>query len=79
MTGPGKNVLTRGGVFTSNIQVAVRSVREFVKKTTGKEPSNDILAKSLKSSFILSEIKNQIEWQRKGAKNVNETDDDLLT
>ena len=79
MTGPGKNVLTRGGVFTSNIQTAVRSVRKFVKKTIGKEPSNDILAKSLKSSFILSEIKNQIEWQRKGAKITNETDDDLLT
>jgi hypothetical protein len=79
MTGPGKNVLTKGGVFTSNIQAAVRSVRKFVKKTIGKEPSNDILAKSLKSSFILSEIKNQIEWQRKGAKNANETDDDLLT
>ena len=26
MTGPGKNVLTKGGVFTSNIQAAVRSV-----------------------------------------------------
>ena len=79
MTGPGKNVLTKGGVFTNNIQAAVRSVREFVKKTIGKEPSNDILAKSLKSSFILSEIKNQIEWQRKSAQNANETDDELLT
>jgi hypothetical protein len=79
MTGPGKNVLTKGGVFTSNIQAALLSVRKFVKKTIGKEPSNDILAKSLKSSFILSEMKNQIEWQRKGAKNANETDDDLLT
>jgi hypothetical protein len=79
MTGPGKNVLTKGGVFTSNIQTALHSVRKFVKKTIGKEPSNDILAKSLKSSFILSEMKNQIEWQRKGAKNTKETDDDLLT
>ncbi len=79
MTGPGKNVLTRGGVFTSDIQTAMSSVREFVKKTIGKVPSNDILAKSLKSSFILSEIKNQIEWQRKGAQNTNESDDDLLT
>ena len=79
MTGPGKNVLTKGGVFTSNIQAALRSVRKFVKKTIGIEPSNDILAKSLKSSFILSEMKNQIEWQRKGAKNKKETDNDLLT
>lgn len=79
MTGPGKNVLTRGGVFTSDIQAAVRSVREFVKKTIGKEPTDDILAKSLKSSFILSEIKNQIEWQRKSAQNASEINDDLLT
>ena len=79
MSGPGKNVLTRGGVFTSDIQAALRSVREFVKKSIGAEPSNDILARSLKSSFILSEIKNQIEWQRKKAQKVNGTDDDLLT
>ena len=78
MTGPGKNVLTRGGVFTSNIQAAIQSAREFIKKTMGVEPSNDILAKSLKSSFILSEIKNQIEWQRKNAQNANGNDDELL-
>ena len=79
MTGPGKNVLARAGVFTSNIQAAIQSVREFIKKSTELEPSNDILARSLKSSFILSEIKNQIEWQRKNAKNANGNDDELLT
>jgi hypothetical protein len=79
MAGPGKNVLTRGGVFTSNIQAAIQSAREFVKKTMGVEPSDDILAKSLKSSFILSEIKNQIEWQRKNAQNDDGIDDELLT
>ena len=79
MTGPGKNVLARAGVFTSNIQAAIQSVREFIKKSTELEPSNDILARSLKSSFILSEIKNQIEWQRKNAKNENGNDDELLT
>ena len=79
MTGPGKNVLARAGVFTSNIQVAIQSVREFIKKSTGLEPSNDILARSLESSFILSEIKNQIEWQRKNAQNSNGNDDELLT
>ena len=79
MTGPGKNVLARAGVFTSNIQVAIQSAREFIKKTVGVEPSNDILARSLKSSFILSEIKNQIEWQRKNARTANGLDDDLLT
>ena len=79
MTGPGKNVLTRGGVYTSNIQAAIQSAREFIKKAIGVEPSNDILAKSLKSSFILSEIKNQIECQRKNAQNANRIDDELLT
>ena len=79
MTGPGKNVLPRAGVFTSNIQAAIQSAREFIKKAIGVEPSNDILAKSLKSSFILSEIKNQIEWQRKNAQNSNGIDAELLT
>ena len=78
MSGPGKNVLPRAGVFTSNIQAAIQSARQFIKKAIGVEPSNDILAKSLKSSFILSEIKNQIEWQRNNAKKINETDDELL-
>ncbi len=68
MTGPSKNVLARVGIFSSNIQAAVQSTREFIKKTIGVDPSDEILAKSLKSSFILSEIKNQIEWQRKKTK-----------
>jgi hypothetical protein len=79
MSGPGKNVLPRAGVFTRNIQAAIQSARQFIKKAIGVEPSNDILAKSLKSSFILSEIKNQIEWQRKNAQNSNGIDAELLT
>lgn len=79
MTGPGKNVLSKAGVFTSNIQTAIHSARGFIKKTIGVEPSNEILAKSLKSSFILSEITNQIEWQRKKAQNADGIDDELLT
>ena len=79
MTGPGNNVLPRAGVFTSNIQAAIQSAREFIKKAIVVEPSNDILAKSLKSSFILSEKKNQIECQRKNAQNPNGIDDELLT
>lgn len=80
LKGPGKNVLARAGVFTGKINTAIQSVREFIKKSIGVVPSDDILAKSLKSSFILSEIKNQIEWQRKQAKkNIATDDDDLLT
>ena len=77
LSGPGKNVLARAGVFTSNIHMAIQSARKFIKKTIGVEPSNDILARSLKSSFILSEIKNQIEWQRKNAKDTDGMDDEF--
>ena len=69
MTGPKNNVLAGAGFFHLIIKEAVQDVRDFVKKTIGVEPSNAILAKSLKSSFILSEVKNQIEWQRKNARN----------
>ena len=79
LKGPGKNVLARAGVFTGNIDMAIQSAREFIKKSSGVVPSDDILSRSLKSSFILSEIKNQIEWQRKNAQNANGIDDELLT
>ena len=79
MTGPGKNFLTSAGYFHSCIHEAVQAVRDFVKKTTGQAPNDEILAKSLKSSFILSEIKNQIEWQRKNAQQENGSEDELLT
>ena len=78
LKGPGKNVLARAGVFTGNIDRAIQSAREFIKKSCGVLPSDDILSRSLKSSFILSEIKNQIEWQRNNAKKINQTDDELL-
>ena len=79
LAGPGKNVLARAGVFSGKINSSIQSARKFIKKANGVEPSNEILAKSLKSSFILSEIKNQIEWQRKNAKKADDIDDDLLT
>ena len=79
MTGPGKNVLAKAGVFSGDIQAAILSARRFIKKSIGVEPSNEILAMSLKSSFILSEIKNQIVWQRKKAQNADGIGDELLT
>jgi len=68
MTGPGKNALAGAGVFRRSIPEAIQVTRDFVIKTIGVDPSHDIIAKSLESSFILSEIKNQIDWQRKNAK-----------
>lgn len=66
-SGPGKNVLARAGLFQKSILDAIQTTNDFMLKNIGSEPSDEILSKSLKSSFILSEIKNQIDWQRKNA------------
>ena len=71
-TGPGKNVLARAGLFQKSILDAIQTTNDFMIKNIGTEPSADILSKSLTSSFILSEIKNQIDWQRKEARKAEE-------
>jgi hypothetical protein len=76
LAGPVHNMLARAGVFKKCILEAIEATRDHMKKTIGKEPSLDIIAKSLKSSFILSEIKNQIEWQRKEAKKTKDPKED---
>ena len=68
MVGPPKNSLVRVGLFYPNIQEAIGAARRFVKDSSGQEPSETEIALSLKSTFILSEIKNQIDWQRNGRK-----------
>ena len=62
--GPSKNSLARVGLFYKNVHDAIATVRRFVKDATGEEPSATEIAQSLKSTFIISEIKNQIDWQR---------------
>ena len=64
---PGQNILARAGVFHRSIKEAIDGTRQYMKKTTGADPDDKIIARSLKSSFILSEIKNQFEYQRKHA------------
>jgi len=64
-SGPGQNVLARAGVFHKSIQEAIEAIRQYMQKATGTAPGDDIIAASLKSSFILSEIKNQMDYQRK--------------
>ena len=66
-TGPGRNFLAGAGIFHRCIKEAIDSTRQYMHKTIGAVPSNDIIAKSLKSGFILSEIKNQFDYQRKGS------------
>ena len=64
-TGPGRNVLARSGIFHRSIKEAIDGIRQYMQKTIGADPNYDIIAKSLKSSFILSEIKNQFDYHRK--------------
>ena len=71
MDGPAKNSLIRAGLFDEEIQAAIQSARNFVKKSSGVAPSEAEIASSLKSSFILSDIKNQIDWQRQDARSAN--------
>ncbi|MGD9056777.1 MAG: hypothetical protein PVJ41_13205 [Desulfobacterales bacterium] len=64
MAGPSKNNWVRAGLFDENIKDALTAVQRFVKDSGAAEPTKAEIALSLKSSFILSEIKNQIDWQR---------------
>ena len=51
LAGPANNMLARAGVFKKCILEAIAATQDHMKKTIGKEPSLDIIAKSLKSSF----------------------------
>jgi hypothetical protein len=73
IAGPAKNSLARAGLFYESIHDALITVQRFVKDSGAVEPTEAEIALSLKSSFILSEIKNQIEWQRNDQKNSNYT------
>ena len=64
LAGPAKNTLVRVGLFYQNMQDAISAVRRFVKDASGDEPSEAEIVQSLMSTFIISEIKNQIDWQR---------------
>lgn len=63
--GSTKISFAKAGLFSECVQEAIQTTADFVKNATGEEASPKEIAESLKSSFILSEIKNQIDWQRK--------------
>ena len=65
------NNFIRAGLFYESIQIAIQTTRDFVKTSSGVAPSEAEIASSLKSSFILSDIKNQIDWQRQDARSAN--------
>jgi hypothetical protein len=73
MVGPPKNSLVKVGLFYEDMQTAIKTAQDFVKKSSGDEPSEEEIALSLKCDFILSEIKNQIAWQRQSSKKTKET------
>ena len=64
----GQNILARAGVFHRSMKVAIDGIRQHVQNTMGTDPDDDVIGKSLKSSFILSEITNQLDYQRKQTK-----------
>ena len=72
MAGPSKNSLVRVGLFYEDMQIAIKTAQNFVKKSSGAEPSEEEIALSIKCNFILSEIKNQIDWQRQGPNKGNQ-------
>lgn len=59
--------LAKAGLFSECIQEGIQTTSDFVKKITGESATDEEIAESLKSSFILSEIKNEINHQRKNA------------
>jgi hypothetical protein len=67
-----KSNLSKAGLFPPCILEGIETTSDFVKKTTGQKASSKEIAISLTSSFILSEIRNQIDWQRKNPEKANQ-------
>lgn len=58
------NSLARAGYFIRPIADAIGEIRRHAQAMLGSAPSDESIALSLRSSFILSEIKNQIVHSR---------------
>jgi hypothetical protein len=58
------NCLARAGLFIQPIADAISGIRKHAGAMLGVAPSDASIALSLRSSFILSEIKNQIVYAR---------------
>ena len=65
MSGPPKNSLARAGLFSRPIAEGIARIRKHAETMLGAAPSDEDIARSLKSTFILSELKNQIVHARK--------------
>lgn len=62
--GPPKNTLARAGLFSPAIAEGIARMRKHAETMLGEPPSDEDIALSLKSTFILSELKNQIVHAR---------------
>jgi len=58
------NCLARAGFFIRPIADAIAEIRRHAQALHGTAPSDESIALSLRSSFILSELKNQIVHSR---------------
>jgi hypothetical protein len=65
---PARNALARAGFFIRPLAESLVLIRRHAKSVLGSSPSNDEVARSLRSSFIVSELKNQIVHARKASK-----------
>ena len=69
--GPPLNNLARAGLFIGPVGEAIDQIRTYASRAVGLDVSDGEVASSLRSSFILSEIVNQINWIRKDGKASN--------
>jgi hypothetical protein len=65
---PAKNTLARAGFFIRPVAEGLVLIRRHATSVLGSPPSDEEIARSLRSSFIQSELKNQIVHARRSAK-----------
>jgi len=65
---PARNTLARAGFFIRPVAEGLVAIRRHATSVLGAPPSDAEIARSLRSSFIQSELKNQIVHARKSAR-----------
>jgi hypothetical protein len=65
---PARNTLARAGYFIRPVAEGLVMIRRHAKSVLGAPPSDEEIARSLRSTFIQSELKNQIVHARKSVK-----------
>ncbi len=66
--GPARNSLARAGYFQREVAEGLLAIRRHARTVLGEAPGEAAIAAGLKSSFIRSEIKNQILHLRSARK-----------